>query len=57
MSVPLKYKCFICNKYYKSKQSYWNHKNKFHKDDNHKIIEYNHPNDTTIMKCNPILDT
>ncbi len=54
MSVPLKYKCFICNKYYKSKQSYWNHKNKFHKDDNHKIIEYNHPNDPLIMKCNPI---
>ena len=32
MSVPLKFYCDECNKYYKSKQSFWNHKNKFHKE-------------------------
>ena len=56
MSVPSKYKCIICDKYYKSKQSYWNHKNKFHSDDNHNIIKYNHPVNPPIMKYNPKME-
>ena len=52
MSVHSKYKCNICNKFYKSKQSFWNHKNKFHIDHNHNIIKYNHSINPPIIKYN-----
>lgn len=52
MSVRSRYKCDICNKFYKSRQSLWNHKNKFHKNDNQNIIIHNHSKDNHIIKYN-----
>jgi hypothetical protein len=31
------YKCNICNKYYKTRQSLWNHNNRYHNNDDNKI--------------------
>ena len=38
--ISLKYNCNICNKFYASTNSLWNHNNKFHKnkDDDTKLI-------------------
>jgi hypothetical protein len=35
------YRCNICNKYYKTRQSLWNHNNRYHKDDNNHISDRN----------------
>lgn len=56
MSLPSNYKCNICNKYYKSKQSFWNHKNKFHSKNNPDIIHHNHSDNHDIIKYNHITD-
>ena len=41
-----KYNCLLCNKFYTSRQSYWNHTNKYHKiEDTHTIINIC-PNDS-----------
>lgn len=53
MSVRSEYKCNICNKFYKSRQSLWNHKNKFHREHNPNIINYNPSINPPIIKYNP----
>jgi hypothetical protein len=35
------YRCNICNKYYKTRQSLWNHNSRYHKDDDNHIIDRN----------------
>ena len=58
------YRCNVCNKYYKTRQSLWNHNNKFHNNgDNHIMSKndydvhldnhlYNHNDDLSkIYKC------
>jgi hypothetical protein len=50
-----KFKCAVCKKYYKSYQSLWNHKKKFH---DLKMTEYDHNtinlHDQTVTKNDPI---
>ena len=49
MNVIFNHICDYCNKPYKSRQSLWNHINKFHYTEKHKNDEkmYNHPQKTT----------
>jgi len=45
------YRCNICNKYYKTRQSLWNHNNKYHNNDNnHNTSNVTH-NEGFIAKC------
>jgi len=45
------YRCNICNKYYKTRQSLWNHNNRYHKDDNNHISSNVTHNEDLITKC------
>jgi hypothetical protein len=45
------YRCNICNKYYKTRQSLWNHNNRYHNnDDNHISSNVTH-NEDFLKKC------
>ena len=50
--VNTEFYCNICDKYYKSINSFCNHKRKFHNNDNHNIIKYNHLHNHNIIKYN-----
>ena len=45
------FSCLICNKNYKSYQSYWNHKKKFHSDENNNYVDTKQRN-FSCSKCN-----